>query len=80
MSICFHGLAPTIIIVSFSRTTIFLNLISDLDFLVTWANHFGSVILVWIAKELLYHFNCPQISVLEGLDTLHGEIQVLPCG
>lgn len=46
------------------RHQIFLDLISDLDFLVTWTNHLGIRILVWIAKEFLYPFNCPQISVL----------------
>lgn len=60
------------------RHQIFLGLISDLDFLITWTNHLGIVILVWIAKEFLYPFNCPQISVLEGIDKLQGEIQVLP--
>lgn len=57
---------------------IFLGLISDLDFLVTWRNHLGIGILVWIAEEFFYPFNCLQISVLEGLNKLYDEIQVLP--
>lgn len=60
------------------RHQIFLGLISDLDFLVTWTNHLGIMVLVWIANEFLYPFNCPQISVLECLDKLYSEIQVLP--
>lgn len=60
------------------RYQIFLGLISELDFLVTWTNNLGIVILVWPAKEFLYPFNCLPISVLEGLNKLHGEIQVLP--
>lgn len=36
------------------RHHIFLGLISDLDFLVTWTNNLGIVILVWPAKEFLY--------------------------
>lgn len=60
------------------RHQIFLGLTSDIDLLVTWTNHLGIVVLVWIAKESHYPFNCPQISVLEGLDKLYCEIQVLP--
>lgn len=60
------------------RHHIFLGLISDLDFLVTWTNHLGIMVLVGISKEFLYPFKCPQISVLERLDKLYSEIQVLP--
>lgn len=56
------------------RHQIFLGLISDLVFLVTWTNHLGIVVLVCIAKEFLYPFNCPQISILEGFDKLYSEM------
>lgn len=60
------------------RHQIFLGFVSDLDFLLTWANHLGIVVLSWTAKEFLYPFNSLQASVLQSLDKLHGEIQVLP--